>query len=47
MIVAWINYRTPKSHKLNHVPKINFENGIGEENRTVVVVPTMFESKKK
>ncbi|MGV3026073.1 GH36-type glycosyl hydrolase domain-containing protein [Clostridium thermobutyricum] len=47
MIVAWINYRTPKSHKLNHIPKINFENGIGEENRTVVVIPTMFESKKK
>ncbi|MGL4847990.1 MAG: GH36-type glycosyl hydrolase domain-containing protein, partial [Clostridium sp.] len=47
IVVSLINYFVPKYKKMTHIPKIDLREGIGEKNKTVVVVPTIIEKKEK
>ncbi|MGL4875914.1 MAG: GH36-type glycosyl hydrolase domain-containing protein [Clostridium sp.] len=47
IVVSLINYFVPKYKRMTHIPKINLKEGIGEENKTVVVVPTIIEKREK
>ncbi|MGL5417300.1 MAG: GH36-type glycosyl hydrolase domain-containing protein [Clostridium sp.] len=47
IIVGLINYFVPRHMEMAHIPKIDFKAGIGEENKTTVVIPTIIENKEK
>ena len=47
ILIKTINYILSKIVKSKKIPKINFEEGIGEENKTMVVIPTIINSEEK
>lgn len=47
IVVKCINYILGRIIKSRKIPKMNFEDGIGQENKTMVVIPTILNSKEK
>ena len=47
IVIRTINYILSKIVKSRKLPKMNFENGIGEENKTMVIIPTILNSEEK
>ncbi len=47
IVIKIINYILSKVVKAQKLPKINFEDGIGKENKTMVIIPTIIDSEEK
>lgn len=47
IIMKPLNYILSKIVKSKKIPKMNFEDGIGTENKTMVVIPTILDSEEK
>ncbi len=47
ILIKIINYMLNKTVKAQKIPKINFENGISDENKTMIVIPTIIDTEEK
>lgn len=47
VIISTVNWIVSKSIPIKFIPKLDFSNGISENNKTVVVIPTILNSKER